>query len=76
MKRRRQKTELGSGSRRCVDEMLKMEEKYPNVGWRQGAEQLSTWLERKGELERDAVDKELKEIELRAQAELEKQKEV
>ena len=59
--------------RQCVDEMLKMEEKYPGIGWRKGAEQLSTWLDGKNERERDAVDKELKEIESRAQLELAKE---
>ena len=63
----------GLSGRQCVDEMLKMEEKYPGTGWRAGAEQLSAWLDRKDERERDAVDKELKEIESRALAELEKE---
>ena len=58
----------------CADEMLKIEEKYPGVGWRQGAEQLQTWLDRKEQRERDAVDKELREIELRAQEDLAKEK--
>ena len=61
-------------ARQCADEMLKMEEKYPNIWWRQDAEQLKIWLDRKEERERDAVDKELREIELRALAELEKEK--
>ena len=50
-----------------------MEEKYPGIGWRQGAKQLSAWLDRKEERARSAVDKELKEIEMRAQAELVKE---
>ena len=61
-------------SRQCVAEMLKMEEKYPGTGWRRGAEQLRAWLDRKEERERNAVDKELKEIESLALAELEKEK--
>ena len=60
--------------RQCVSEMIEMEEKYPGVGWRQGAEQLRTWLDKKDEQERGAVDKELKEIELRALAELAKER--
>ena len=60
--------------RECVEEMLKMEEKYPAVGWQEGADKLGAWLDKKDERERDAVDKELKEIELRAQAELVKEK--
>lgn len=58
----------------CVAEMVVMEEKYPGIGWQQGADHLQTWLNKKEERERDAVDKELKEIESRAQVELEKEK--
>ena len=58
----------------CVEEMMAIEEKYPGIGWRQGAEQLRTWLDRKDEREKGAVDRELREIELRAQAELAKEK--
>ena len=61
-------------TRQCVDEMLKMEEKYPGIGWRQGAEQLIVWLDRKEQGERDSVDKKFREIELRAQEELMKGK--
>ena len=60
--------------RQCVDEMVAMEGKYPGIGWRQGAEQLRVWLDRKDDRERGAVDKELKEIETWALAELEKEK--
>ena len=61
-------------ARQCVAEMAAMEEKYPGIGWQQGAEQLRIWLDKKDERESGAVDKELKEIELRAQAELVKEK--
>jgi len=61
-------------ARQCVDKMIEMEEKYPGIGWKQGAEQLRTWIDRKEQRERDAVDKELQEIELRAQEELAKEK--
>ena len=61
-------------ARQCMDEMLKMEEKYPGIGWRQGTEQLNAWLDKREERARSAVDKELKEIELRAQEELAKEK--
>lgn len=60
-------------ARQCVVEMLAMEDKRPGVGWRQGAEGLRTWLDKKEEREKGEVDKELKEIELRARAELAKE---
>ena len=62
--------------RQCVGEMMAMERKYPGVGWEAGAEQLRAWLDKKEERERNAVDKELKEIESRALAELTKEKEI
>ena len=59
--------------RQCAVEMMAMEEKYPGIGWRQGAEQLRIWLDKKDEREQSAVDKELTEIAERAQAELVKE---
>ena len=35
--------------RQYAEEMLKMEEKYPGIGWRQGANQLREWLNKKEE---------------------------
>lgn len=63
-------------ARQCIAEMVMMEDKYPGVGWRQGAEELRVWLDKKEERERNAVDKELKMIELRARAELEKESKI
>src|SRR3990167_7012931 len=39
----------------CVEEMLKMEEKYPGVGWGRGASELAAWLDKKER--RDAEEK-------------------
>ena len=58
--------------RQCAEEMIGMEEKYPGIGWRQGAEQLAAWLDRKEKREAEEVDKELRELEARARANLEK----
>jgi len=56
----------------CVTEMMAMEEKYPGIGWRQGAEGLKVWIDKKEKREAEMVDKELRALELQALADLEK----
>ena len=65
-------------ARQCVGEMLKMEEKYPGVGWQEKAAQFSALLDEKERREKeeaekmDLVDEELRQIENRAREELAK----
>lgn len=58
--------------RQCAEEMLKMEEKYPGIGWRQGAEQLTRWLDKEEKRRAEEVDKQLRELESLARENLEK----
>ena len=56
--------------RELVDEMAAMEGKYPGLGWKKAADQISAWLDEKEKREMRAVDEELKRLEAEARAEL------
>ena len=56
--------------RELIDEMLRMEEKYPGKGWREYADQFSACLDEKEKREARMVDEEFRRLEAEARAEL------